>query len=165
MPRTKKSRKSKAATRKKSKLSPAAPAAPADEEDAGPSAAERAVEWLRDWHLSQGAGAGDGSWKFNKTRQSFLLGKWQHRGRVPGDAFKLLLLYMRTLPETTRARTLAQARDAEEKAEKAEAELEGAEAEEGGEEGDEAREEQRALLKIRRARALKVIQALTEAAE
>ena len=91
--------------------------------------------------------------------------------QVPGDAFKKLLLYLASLSEGAKERTIAQAREVAEAAgaeeQKLDNQLQALESE--GEEDEEAGklQEARALAKLRRARSLKVLQVLlpTETAE
>ena len=165
----------------------------------GSSAVTAAADYLSLWFVGQqvpppARGENDepaNRWKFNKTRQSFLLKGWPHRHRVSGASFKQLLAYMRSLPAGTQERTATQAREVASSAEVAEKALElraaairaGAAEDEdkdadedtadgtGGEgkptEGVSAAEveERRALLQIQRARALKVLKVLTGGAE
>ena len=140
----------------------------------------------------QDDGAGDDSaqpqWKFNKTRQTFLLRFWPNRMKVTSATFKLLLSYARSLPAGPMERTLAQAREVAAKAETDEAALAEKQAtkaaraasaqdstttgrdedDDDGDDDDDANgdetveelEEQRAVLKIQRARAVKLLQVL-----
>ena len=154
----------------------------------GSTAVTAAADYLSLWFVEQQAAAPptpasgeSGRWKFNKTRQSFLLKGWPHRHRVSSASFKQLLVYMRSLPAGTQERTATQAREVASTAEVAEkapevraAELRAGAAEEekdaddgtgedqptGGVSAAEV-EERRAVLQIQRARALKVLKALT----
>jgi hypothetical protein len=139
---------------------------------AGPQALAYLAEWAR---------RSEGGWKFNKTRQTYLLKHWPNRDRIPGDEFKQLLAYMLSLPAGGRQRTIEQARGVAEEAERQDREEGQAQAarEAGGDasggdagEGEDddvqaeaqASAQRRALLKIRRARALKVLQTLMASA-
>jgi len=147
-------------------------AAKPETEKAGPLA----LEYLRQWTTRE-----EGGWKFNKTRQTYLLKFWPDRARVPNDEFKQLLEYMLSLPGGGAQRTIDQARAVAEEAERLDREEgevqaareadvardgEGGEGEGENEDGDESKAdaeasaERRALLKIKRARALKVMQTL-----
>jgi hypothetical protein len=139
------------------------------EGEAGSSSLRLAVEYLEQW-TEQNEGRVS-AWKFNKTRQSFLLRSWPSRDRLPSGAFQLLLGYLTKLPEGCRIRTIEQAQREAQVAEEGEkeaqvaAEAARARADEAGGEDvtlDEI-EERIALFKIQRARALKVMQALTQA--
>lgn len=157
--------------RKEKKRSDAIDAKPETEK-----AGHHALEYLRQW-----TARGEGGWKFNKTRQTYLLKFWPDRARVPNDEFKQLLEYMLSLPTGGAQRTIDQARAVAEEAERldreegevqaareADIERDGANGEGGGDHEDgeeskadaEASAERRALLKIKRARALKVMQTL-----
>ena len=140
----------------------------------------QALQYLREWTNREESG-----WKFNKTRQTYLLKSWPHRDKVPGDEFKQLLQYMLTLPAGSTQRTIEQARSVAEEAERqdraegeaqaareavaARREEDGDDADEDGDDAEqaeaEASAERRALLKIKRARALKVLQTLMAATE
>ena len=118
----------------------------------------------------------NGAWKFNKTRQTFLLKFWSHRQRVSGDTFKLFLQYATSLPAACAARTATQARELAESAEKEatlileQQEQQAANASAGGgaDDGDDdddatttaALEEKRAVLMIQTARATRLLQVL-----
>ena len=148
------------------------------------NAGSSAMKYLEQWSLQQQLPASESSvWKFNKTRQSFLLRAWPHREKLSSDAFKLWLAYAQSLPAACAERTIAHAREVVTSSEAAEQEIarqqeQEQEATSGGVDGDagadeasagaaatmtpEAREERRAVLKIQRVRALKLIQALVE---
>ena len=127
------------------------------------SAGEAAAEYLEQWKCRESVGT---AWKFSKKRQTFLLRAWPDRSKLSGDAFKKLLPYLQELHENARARTLAQARGVVEQceaAEKAAAADAGVDGEEAGDDADltpEEAAEERALRKIRHARALRVVAAL-----
>ena len=72
-------------------------AARPDSERAGPLALRYLAEWAR---------REKGGWKFNKTRQSYLLKHWPDRVRVPAVDFKLLLAYLQSLSGASRQRTM-----------------------------------------------------------
>ena len=148
-----------------------------ESEKAGPQALAYLDAWTR---------RDEGGWKFNKTRQTYLLKFWPDRAKIPNDDFKRLLPYLLSLQGPGRQRTLEQARGVAEDAERedreegeAQAALEAAGTagdagdgggEAGGEEGGaqseaEASAHRRALLKIKRARALKVMQTLVASEE
>jgi hypothetical protein len=152
-------------------------------------AAQAAAKYLEQWALQQQTGTAETLvWKFNKTRQSFLLRAWPHRNRVSSATFKIFVGgYAQSLPVSCAERTLAQAKEVAAAAEASEASLLEqlatapvvSEAEngdrDGGGQGNDADgteapsgplsaaeiEEQRALLKIKRARALRIVQALS----
>ena len=167
--------------RKKAKAkSVAAAAPPAAAGGGGGGSSGAAAEYLEQWTLRDTSGA----WKFSKVRQTFLLKGWPHRQRVTGETFKLFLAYLRTLTEGCQQRTLEQAREVAASAEKAEQALEARSAarrelaadadgdededEDGDAEGEAVNggvaelEEQRAVLRIQRARALRVLSSLVE---
>lgn len=135
----------------------------------GTRASVLAQEYLDQWTARE---EGGGEWKFNKTRQVFLCKFWPDRVRVPGVAFKQLLLYMRSMPEGLQQRTIEQARKVCDEAESQEAEADAADAgtneaavdgeSTGVDEALVAAAERKALLQIRRARALRVLQVLCE---
>jgi hypothetical protein len=155
-------------------------------ETAGGAAAAAASEYLEQWAVRKEPNA---TWKFSKSRQTFLLKGWPHSHRVSRDSFKHLLNYLQTLPEGTATKTIEQAKQVATSAEKDELALEArvaarkelaADADAADEEDDEdnetgggggaaqdggiaALEEQRAMLKIQRARALRVLNALVAA--
>ena len=164
--------------RKKAKAKSVAAAPPAAAGGSGSGPSDAAAEYLEQWSLRDTSGA---SWKFSKVRQTFLLKGWPHRQRVSGETFKLLLAYLRTVPEGCQQRTLDQAREVAASAEKAEQALEARVAarrelnaddddddDDDGLKGDSADggvaelEEQRAVLRIQRARALRVLSSLVE---
>ena len=164
---------------KKKALKPIPPKAASDG-----SAASGALTYLEQWSLQRQLPASEAAvWKFNKTRQSFLLRAWPHREKLSSDAFKLWLAYAQSLPAACAEKTVAHAREVVTSSEAAEEELaRQQEAEQqqassaGGGDGDdgadppsaapgmtpEEREERRAVLKIQRVRALKLIKALVE---
>ena len=139
--------------------------------DAAGSAADYLVAW------SQHHAGDDAAWKFNKSRQTFLLKSWPTR-KMSSDVFKLFLQYAATLPTACAERTITQAREIAAKAESAEEALSTAEqppvaddddddAVDGGaatstETSAEERAEQLALLKIKRARALRLLKVLVD---
>ncbi len=173
-----KARKSKKRRSRKKKEAARAAVAVASADEPRESAAQKAAEYVRHWVENEASG-GRGGWKFNKTRQSFLLRWWKDRARCSADTFKHVLLYMKTLPEGAMQRTVEQARSVAREAEEAEkylaqtaqpdesAVLEGGE-EERGEDGDgdgldgASVAERRAVLQIQRARALRVLKVLVE---
>ncbi|KAL3898385.1 MAG: hypothetical protein SGPRY_012851 [Prymnesium sp.] len=141
-----------------------------EQESDTPRSLEAAMEYLKEW-TARHEGS-ESSWKFNKTRQVFLLKAWPDRSRLPAEAFKQLLVYMTSLPDSLQQRTVEQAQKEAEEAERAQEEAEvqlAAVSEEGDEnEGEEMADElneRLAIFKIRRARALKVIQTLTTGAQ
>ena len=165
------------AKRKARKRHEEAQASKPEAEKAGPQALTYLAEWTR---------RDEGVWKFNKTRQTYLLKFWPDRAKIPNDDFKQLLPYLLSLQGPGRQRTLEQARGVAEDAERedreegeAQAALEaagtagdagddGGEAggeEEGAQSEAEAAAHRRALLKIKRARALKVMQTLMTSEE
>ena len=138
---------------------------------------EMAAKYLEQWSLAQHSG--EATWKFNKTRQTFLLRFWPHRDKVSSDSFKVLLAYARKMPSACAERTVAQAKEVVAAAEAAELKLlEDTPAPALGEDGEpdvdapddaaaavlspEEREERRAVLKIQRARALRMLKVLVE---
>ena len=153
-----------------------AAAAAASGESSG--AADAAAQYLEQWSLHQqqqqgGGEDGGGGWKFNKTRQTFLLKFWPGRTKVSAATFKLLLSYARSLPSGAMERTIAQAREVAAKAEAEELKLAEQQAarEAGGnddddddDDDDEAAakelEEKKAIVKIQRARAIKLLAVL-----
>lgn len=176
----------KAKQRRKKKLKARKPDAAASAAMAGGAAAAAASEYLEQWAVRKEPNA---TWKFSKSRQTFLLKGWPHSHRVSRDSFKHLLNYLQTLPEGTATKTIEQAKQVATSAEKDELALEArvaarkelaADADAADEEDDEdnetgggggaaqdggiaALEEQRAMLKIQRARALRVLNALVAA--
>jgi hypothetical protein len=176
----------KAKQRRKKKLKARKPDAAASAATAGGAAAAAASEYLEQWAVRKEPNA---TWKFSKSRQTFLLKGWPHSHRVSRDSFKHLLNYLQTLPEGTATKTIEQAKQVATSAEKDELALEArvaarkelaADADAADEEDDEdnetgggggaaqdggiaALEEQRAMLKIQRARALRVLNALVAA--
>ena len=124
---------------------------------------ESALEYLERWVAHS---AGQGEWKFSMRRQLFLLKHWPDRERVPNTAFKHLLLYFQNMPEALTQKTIEAARKVAADAEAQEAEADAA-AEEAGDDGDDdgEAEERKALLKIQRARALRVLEAMLEEAD
>ena len=178
--------------RRNGKKKKAPPAPPSGD---GSAVIDAAAQYLEQWaahQQQQDDGAGDDSaqpqWKFNKTRQTFLLRFWPNRMKVTSATFKLLLSYARSLPAGPMERTLAQAREVAAKAEADEAALAEKQAtkaaraasaqdstttgrdedDDDGDDDDDANgdetveelEEQRAVLKIQRARAVKLLQVL-----
>lgn len=152
-------------------------------------AASAAVTYLEQWSLQQQQPASEPIvWKFNKTRQTFLLRAWPHREKLSSDGFKLWLPYAQSLPAALAERTVAHAREVVTSSEAAEQELlrqqeqqeqqptndgngddddgDGASASTGAASAmtPEAREERRAVLKIQRVRALRLLKALVEPA-
>ena len=162
-------------------------------------AAGAAAKYLEQWALQQQQPQADPSlWKFNKTRQTFLLKFWSNREKLSSDAFKTFLAYAQTLPTSCAERTIAQAREVVASSEAAEQTLleqqqqheqqqaakaakaaAAASGDGGGDDDDddwaeppsnddgaamsaEAREEKRAILKIQRVRALRLLKALVE---
>ena len=169
--------------KKKSKRKNKAPPEPTVPEG---STASAAAQYLQQWALQQQQPAGEAPvWKFNKSKQVFLLRAWPQREKLSSDTFKLMLAYAKSLPTACAERTIVQARELAAKAEAEEqallAQAEAAEKPEGAggaveaddDDGDdaaqdaadaklnaEAREERRAILKIQRARALRLLQVL-----
>ena len=165
------------AKRKARKRHEEAQATKPEAEKAGPQALSYLAEWAQ---------RDEGRWKFNKTRQTYLLKHWPDRAKIPNDDFKQLLAYLLSLQGPGRQRTVEQARGVAEDAERqdreegeAQAAREaagatggatvdagdgggeaGGEEEEGAQSEAEASAQRRALLKIKRARALKVMQTL-----
>ena len=163
------------AKRKARKRHEEAQASKPEAEKAGPQALAYLADWVR---------RDEGGWKFNKTRQTYLLKYWPDRAKIPNEDFKQLLEYLLSLQGPGRQRTVEQARGVAEDAEvqdRDEGEAQAAREAEGaggaggaagggggeaGEEGEgaqseaEASAQRRALLKIKRARALKVMQTL-----
>ena len=111
----------KARLRRKKKLGRAKNAAAAPTTPASSTAATAAAEYLEQWEVRS---AQPGTWKFSKTRQTFLLKGWPHRQRVSTRTFKRLLDYLHTLPYSCRERTIEQAREVTKAVEAAEAALE-----------------------------------------
>ena len=157
---------------KSQKVASAATGATSSVQSDASSAAVAATEYLTQW-VARAAPAA--AWKFSKTRQTFLLKGWPHRNKVAGDTFKLLLSYLQTLPHSTAQRTIEQAREVAASTDTLEQSIEARAAarkelvatiadgdEEDEEDGAaaEADEEKRAELKIQRARALRVLNAL-----
>ena len=169
-------RKKSLAKRRARKRHEEAQASKPESETAGAQALSYLAAWTR---------RDEGGWKFNKTRQTYLHRSWPDRAKIPNDDFKRLLPYLLSLQGPGRQRTLEQARGVAEDAERedreegeAQAALEaagtagdagdgGGEAgEEGGAQSEaEASAHRRALLKIKRARALKVMQTLVASDE
>ena len=163
--------------KKKKKRKGAAAGAAAGAADGG--SARAAAQYLEQWVTQQAEPAGDAVWKFNKNRQTFLLRSWAEREKVSSETFKHLLAYARSLPAACAERTMAHAREVAAASEAAEAKLLEQEASAPAEGGDEAaadaddaaaidpeaREERRAVLKIQRARSLRLLNALLEATE
>lgn len=150
-------------------------------------ASDAAAHYLQQWALMKAATQqhldddASSAWKFNKNRQTFLLRSWPSREKINADTFKHLLLYVRTLPVACAERTAAHAREVAKKCEADEQTLleqesaqagaasgdgggddDGDEAADGAAASAEAREEQRAVLKIQRARALRLLKVLVE---
>lgn len=173
------STKSKLRRKKKLRAKAAAAVASSKPNDSSENsaAAAAASDYLEQWMTRDEASS---AWKFNKTRQTFLLKGWPHRHRVSGETFKLLLGYVQTLPDSTAQRTAEQAREVAASAEKAEQALEARaaarrelaadaaeddEGEDGADDDDGVAEleEKRAVLKIQQARALRVLNSLVAA--
>ena len=149
----------------------------------GAGTVAKARDYLAAWALQQQRGDDeDATWKFNKTRQSFLLKSWPHRHRVDGPTFKHLLAYITTMASGAKQRTVGQARQVAASAEATEKTLtaraaarqqQQEEDDEEDEDGDAAKgeeraaiaaeeEERRALVQIQRARALRVLKVLLD---
>ena len=97
------------AKRKARKRHEEAQASKPEAEKAGPQALSYLAEWTR---------RDEGGWKFNKTRQTYLLKFWPDRVKIPNDDFKQLLPYLLSLQGPGRQRTLEQARGVAEDAER-----------------------------------------------
>ena len=157
----------------------AAPAPVEQPDSSGSSAVKAAAEYLEAWALHKQQKPDEPPvWKFNKTRQTFLLRSWPRSKLVSGATFKLLLAYLSSCPDACRERTVVQAREVASTAEKAEAALVAAAAEkELSANGDEDEvdaeedraasaaaelEERRAHLQIQLSRSLRVLKVLGE---
>lgn len=94
----------KGVAKRKARRKAAKRAANADP-DAAPSAAAAAVEYLQQWAARE-----EQPWKFQKSRQTFLLQKWPDREKVTAETFRdLLLPYFQTLTAACAQRTIEQA--------------------------------------------------------